>query len=405
MDEGILWIWLQTCLGAGARTDEIFSAFADAREIYEADILEWRLSGVFTSKQIERLLPRRLDGAERVLDFCRKNNISIVTFGSPDYPALLSSLRDFPLVLYVKGSLACLKDRLSVAVVGSREAVSYSISAAHSLCASLARAGAVVVSGGAKGVDSSAHNGALSVGGSTVAVLGCGVDYPYLMDNSAMRSEISRHGALVSEYPPGEPPLPGHFPVRNRLISGMSHGTVVIEAGLKSGSLITAGFAAEQGRDVFAVPGEITSAAYTGTGNLIRDGAKPVFTAADILDEYVWRFPGLIDERKIDRGLPGSSAPPPSPSKAKRPKRSAPPADLPVSADKPPAAPREKKSPPKTLDSDALTVYSFLSWEPVHIDELIERSGLASNRVFLALTELEINGLIKLVSGKRYTIS
>lgn len=400
MEDKLLWIWLQSCLGAGARTDEIFSVFSSAREIHDAGVMEWRLSGVFTPKQIERMYSSDTDAAGRTLDFCAKNGIGISVPGSPEYPRLLSGLRDFPLALYYKGNLNLLNCSLDIAVVGSRGAVEYSLAVAHSLCASMANSGAVIISGGAKGVDSAAHNGALSSGGSTVAVLGCGIDYPYLTENAAMRGEIAKHGAVVSEYAPGEPPLPAHFPIRNRLISGMSYGTVVIEAGLRSGSLITANCAAEQGRDVFAVPGEVTSAAYSGTGNLIRDGAKPVFTAADVLDEYVWRFPELIDAAKVDRGMLASA----QSSRAKY----APPSSQPERKPAPPtraAQTRAKKSPPQTLDADALRVYSFLSEESLHIDELMRLSELPSNKVFLALTELEISGLIKLVSGKRYTIS
>lgn len=155
----------------------------------------------------------------------------------------------------------------------------------------LCRAGTVIVSGGALGVDSAAHSGALRAGGTTIAVLGCGIGYPYLEGGRSMRDEISSHGALISEYPPGTPPSKTTFPCRNRLISGLCLGTVIVEAGENSGSLITARLAAEQGRDVFAIPGNVMSKNYTGTNRLLRDGAKPVYSALDVLENTSLSFP------------------------------------------------------------------------------------------------------------------
>lgn len=182
-----------------------------------------------------------------------------------------------------------------MAVVGTRSATPYGHKTAFRLSYRLAECGALIVSGGALGIDSEAHRGALQAGGRTIAVLGCSIDYPYLSANAELRKMISEHGALISEYPPGTPPSKVSFPIRNRLISGLALGTVVVEASIKSGSLITADHALNQGKDVFAVPGNIMSSAYAGSNRLLSDGAKPVFSAADILSEYTSQYPHKIN--------------------------------------------------------------------------------------------------------------
>jgi DNA processing protein len=227
------------------------------------------------------------DRAERAVQ--RASDLGIRPIGrlDPPYPAALGSLSDAPVVLWVAGDPAVLDGRL-VAVVGSRAASPYGLEVAGRLAEDLARSGVTVVSGLARGCDAAAHRGALAGGGPTVAVLGCGADVCYPAEHAALHTEIQGNGAVVSEYPPGTPPRPGHFPLRNRLISGLSRGVVVVEASERSGSLITAGCALDQGREVMAVPGTVFGARHRGSHALLRDGARLVESAASVLDELGW---------------------------------------------------------------------------------------------------------------------
>jgi DNA processing protein len=224
------------------------------------------------------------DRAVEVLLSARALGIDAIAWGDPRYPALLASIPDAPIVLWLKGNPALLS-RPSVAIVGSRAATPYGLEAASRLAGDLAAAGALVVSGLARGVDSTAHRAALDSGGNTAAVLGSGVDIIYPPEHGKLADEIARNGVVLSELPPGTPPLPFHFPARNRLISGLSLAVVVVEAAERSGSLITAGFALEQGRAVLAVPGNVLSGRHRGCHALIRDGAAIVESAEDVLDE------------------------------------------------------------------------------------------------------------------------
>ncbi len=227
------------------------------------------------------LLRRR---AATALASARKLGIDAVPFGDARYPALLAPIPDPPLVLWMRGDPSAL-DQPSVAIVGSRAATSYGLEAASRLAGDLAAAGALVVSGLARGVDSAAHRGALAAGGRTAAVLGSGVDVVYPPEHVGLCEAIAAEGVVLSEWPPGTAPRPFHFPARNRIISGLSLAVVVVEAAEKSGSLITAGYALEQGRAVMAVPGNILSGRHRGCHGLIRDGAAVVESAEDVLAE------------------------------------------------------------------------------------------------------------------------
>ncbi|MBC7189455.1 DNA-protecting protein DprA [Candidatus Aerophobetes bacterium] len=261
---------------------------------------------------------------KKVIDFIKRNilegslqrekkvierlNVEILPLTSPLYPERLRSITAPPLVLYIRGRLKK-EDSLAVAIVGTRRATSYGKVAARKLARELAREGVTVVSGMARGIDTCAHEGALEEGGRTIAVLGCGVDVVYPPENSSLMEEIIKNGAVVSEFCPGTKPYAGNFPRRNRIISGLSMGVVVVEAPLKSGALITVEFALEQGKEVFAVPGHITSPYSEGTNRLIKEGAKVVQEVEDILEElgiekkngrsFSQRFQLTFEERKV----------------------------------------------------------------------------------------------------------
>jgi len=214
----------------------------------------------------------------------RRAGIDALPWGHPDYPPALASIADAPFVLWLKGSATCFA-KPAVAIVGSRAATPYGLEASSRLAGDLAASGVLVVSGLARGIDSAAHRAALAAAGDTVAVLGSGVDVVYPPEHVRLAAQVAAHGALVSEFPPGTMPVAFHFPARNRIISGLSQAVVVVEAAERSGSLITAGFALEQGREVMAVPGSVLSGRHRGCHALIRDGAAVVESAGDVLAE------------------------------------------------------------------------------------------------------------------------
>ncbi len=402
----LYWVWLQCVLGISSslRTQDILSAFGGkgesaAARIYAAPDYERRISGVFTSQQIARLARVPLSEAETIVEECQRHQTHILTPQSADYPPRLLELVNHPLALYVKGSLGCLRRQLGIAIVGTRRADRKSVDIAARLSASLSKAGCVVVSGGALGIDSAAHRGALAVNGKTVAVLGCGLRFGYLMENHTLREQIAATGALVSEFPGSSPALSHNFPIRNRLISGMTAGTVVVEAGERSGSLITAECAAEQGRDVFAVPGDAFGSTYLGANKLIREGAKPVFSVMDVLEEYELIFPDLLNMRLQSAPAPaaGSAAVPLSYEvPVKKPKKATPAVG---SAAVPLSNEVEQKQPRDALEAKLLGLFNG---DALHVDVLCSLSGEKLGAVFIALTNLEIEGMVRQLPGRLY---
>lgn len=287
-----------------------------------------------------------------------REKIGVLLRPMPDYPRLLAKIPDAPPVLFIRGRIVP-EDEVAVAVVGTRTASPGGIAAAESLAASLSSQGVTIVSGMARGIDTAAHRGALTAGGRTIAVLGSGLDVVYPPENNGLFEEISGHGAVISEFALGTGPLQMNFPARNRIISGLSLGVVVVEAARDSGSLITAGHALEQGREVFAVPGPIGMEGSRGPHRLIKQGAKLVESARDILEEL---------------SLPFLSASEVSAVKT--------PADL---------SPEEQK------------VLSALGHEPRHVDLVVRDSGLASGTVGAALVMLEMKGLVKQWTGSLFS--
>jgi DNA processing protein len=297
-------------------------------------------------------------GAERECEAVARSGARVVTFVAPDYPKALLEIPDPPPYLYVKGELC--GSETAIAVVGSRRASPYGMLVTTKLATALAERGVTVVSGMARGVDTAAHRGALNGGGRSIGVLGCGIDVIYPPENRKLFDEMTGKGAIVSEFPMGTLPLAENFPRRNRIISGMSRGVLVVEATENSGSLITARLALDQGREVFAVPGNINSSASRGTNRLIKEGAKLVESVEDILEE--------LPER-CGRTVPASVGP-----------------DLGL-------APREAG------------LYTLLADAPLHIDDLIAKSGLTVGEVSATLLRLELMGAVMQLPGKIFAIS
>lgn len=380
-DPRAYWVWLQRGLNCGsAKPGRILSVFPSVREFYEAGEREWRLLGIFTQKELQILREYPLGEAEEILLACEKSGLKVLTPESSEYPQCLRDIHNPPCALYVKGVLPEMDSVPSVAIVGTRDATLSGRNIAFRFGYQLAKTGTVVVSGGAKGIDTAAHKGALQAKGKTVCVLGCAIGYPYLMENEAMRELIAKNGALVSEYPPGSAPGKTSFPIRNRLISGLSDGVLVVEAAGKSGSLITADLAAEQGRDVFAVPCGIDNPVSCGVNNLIKAGAKPVTVAEDVLEEYFHRYPGKMNLR----GLYGEEE---DQGQSLRPEKKKPGV---LNADE--------------FSEDACGIYAVLGEEPLLMEELAKRTGLTVPRIFAAVTELELAGKITQQSGRRYCL-
>ena len=324
----------------------------------------------------------------------------------PEFPARLKNLSDMPLVLYAMGDCSVLNDTVSIGMVGTRNASNYGIEIAQKLSFSLASSGATIVSGGALGIDSEAHAGAMLAKGRTLAFLGCGLSVNYLMENASLRRAITRYGAVVSEYSPFTPASRITFPARNRLISGVSLGVVVVEAGVKSGSLITANKALAQGKDVFAVPGDIVRSSFDGTNHLIKNGAKPVFNAGDVLCEYEYLYGDLIDLSKAKVNI--STIPYVEYRKKKTTQSKKQSASIEknneIKTEKTPVKVNSRKNLPEDMSDEIKIVYSVLNENGVHIDDIVRETNLKMNVVLSSLTELELLDLVRLENGKKYKI-
>lgn len=365
MDARFYHILLSMIAGLGPRRLAVLNqALGSPEKVWcgsEKDLLA--VPGI-PRKVIDELLTKRKRlNPEKEVQKLRDQGIKILFSDEPVYPPRLQHIFDPPGVLYLKGNPDVLQKPM-LAIVGARKASYYGTAVAENIARDITRAGLVVVSGMARGIDTAAHRGALGVSGQTVAVLGCGVDVIYPRENRRVMAEIIEQGAVISEFPPGTAPVAGNFPQRNRLISGLSEGVLIIEAAEKSGSLITADMALEQGRDVFAVPGQVTNPLNRGTHRLIKQGARLVEDAGDILEEL-----GLKAVAGTAAGSEDASAPEQGTGEL---------------------TPSEKK------------VYGLISENPVTGEMIIKKTGLGSAEVLSLLVILEIKGLIRQLTGQRY---
>ena len=284
----LLWLWLSLVCAPGSSLGDMLTASfgLDIEAIYGADEERYRKAGITRTQELAALAVKSTVQASEILSYCSNNGITVLCPESSAYPPRLRSIQRKPLILYVRGKLPDLEDHVCIAMVGTRHMTEYGSHTAYTLSHDMAKAGAVIVSGMAKGIDGMSHRGCLDAGGTTVAVLGCGVDRAYPQEHAGLMQEIIRHGAVISEFRPFTPPEGRNFPIRNRIISGLCQGTVVVEADEKSGALITAKDALMQGRDLFAVPGKLGELNSLGTNGLIRSGSKIATEAFDILSEY-----------------------------------------------------------------------------------------------------------------------
>ncbi len=297
--EQMFWIWLSLRLGAGFRQyPMLLERFGSPYDIFEAREDRLReLLPELNERQIAALMQKNLDDVFSVEEYCRHHNIRILRYHEDEYPLTYRALSDPPLLLYCRGTLPRFQRQLCVAIVGTRRMSEYGRSMAYKIAYELADAGAIIVSGMALGIDSVAACGAICAGGHTVAILGGGIDIPYPPEHEHFMEILAHRGLLLSEFAPGSEPKGAHFPVRNRLISGLCQATVVIDAEEGSGALITADRALQQGRDLFAVPANVGAANASGTNRLIRDGAHVALSARDILSHYEFLYPELQQPR------------------------------------------------------------------------------------------------------------
>lgn len=267
-----------------SRIPDLINALGSARAVFEASAATLTATGLCTPRAVQNFISNRDARLPQRLDyFCRHNGVQILAYNDAAYPQSLQNLSDKPLVLYVKGELP--QANYALAIVGSRRCSEYGVRAAGYFAKAMTREGIPIISGGAKGIDTAAHEACLQAGGVTVAVLGCGLDIVYPSENAKLFARIAEHGALVTEYPPGVPPAAANFPARNRIIVGLSQAVLVAEAGKRSGAVITANIAADEGREVYCVPGNIFDGSSIGCHELIRTGAKLVDMPQDILDD------------------------------------------------------------------------------------------------------------------------
>jgi DNA processing protein len=361
------WLTLQAVDGVGDRTLlKLVQVFGSPKAVLAAGVDELVQAGCSAElaasvrrdqdPNIRREIDRQIKAAERL-------KIQVLTLFDSSYPARLRTIPDPPPVLYVSGALSALDD-VAVAIVGGRRATPSGRAVTEEIAKELAGGGVTIVSGLARGIDAAAHRGALAGKGRTIAVLGCGIDRTYPPEHQQLRRTIEERGAVISELPIGASPLSHHFPRRNRIISGLSIGVLVSEAAKDSGSLITAKLALEQGRDVFAVPGPVKEEACRGSNGLIKEGAKLIERAQDILDEIL---------PQLDARLR---------------------AELPSGVE--PSVPRE------VLRKEDAVVYETLSYDARSIDTIIETTGLSPAQVSASLLSLELSGHVRQLPGQQY---
>ena len=380
------WVWLSELKGLRNQTKlALLRRFGDPESIFYADADELLLTDGVERSQLKLLENHDLAPADRILADCQRLDIRLLPLSDAAYPGRLKNIYDPPALLYCKGRLPLLDDLLCVAVVGTRDCTPYGVACAEKLGFGLASGGAAVVSGLAKGIDAAAIRGALRAGGVTVGVVGNGLDVYYPYESRYLYEDVASAGILLSEYPPGTEPASGHFPVRNRIISGLSLAALVVEAPEKSGALITAATALEQGRDVFAVPGPIDAPASVGCNCLIRDGAGLVSDASDILREYEGRFVLNLKESREQPETLGYQA-----RMAPEPKPVAPTLSL-------------RHSDAELTDDQIAVLKALSDTEPMQVDDLTELVEIPTRRVLSALTVLEIDQYVAQHPGKRYT--
>ena len=421
------WIWLSTLPGLSLKGQQrVLRHFGSPEEAFLADKEAIKAVEGLSQKEQSALLVKDLGLADGALEDCRKSSIHILTYQDAMYPQRLKNIDTPPLVLYYKGTLLPFDELPAVTVVGSRKASGYGLTVAKRMGYQIGACGGTVISGAARGIDSLALEGALSAGGQVCAVLGNGLDVIYPPEAKGLYADIEKNGCLISEFIPGTPPYGRNFPRRNRIMSGLSLGVLVVEAAKKSGSLITAEYALEQGRDVFAVPGNIGLASCEGSNALLQEGAMLATSGWDILREYESQYPGILHNHRGGEGItlaPRDIAEPEE-------KLVATPVSTPktVKSDKKPQKipAGQKNSAPNgenridnpenrnyidlheiksTLSGDECAIVELLEKGQLHVDEIIAGTALGAGRILASLTLLEVKGIVRQLPGKYFELN
>lgn len=389
--EKCYWIWLQEALGcASAAADPIVQQKLDPKQLFEADEETLLQYDFLTPALVHKMKNTTLSVAETILEKCRKKKIWLLTPDDDAYPQRLKELYQVPLVLYGTGKQELLNQSCLLTMVGSRRHSENGGRIAHDLAAELTHYGFGIVSGLAVGIDSCCHSGALDAGGVTIGVAGCGLNVQYPKENVELRRRVARNGVIITEYPPDSQPLPGHFPVRNRILSGLSLGTVVVEARANSGALRTVDHALEQGKDVFVLPVDWYNTQGKGNLRLLEQGATLALSPESIVEEYSALCGDILKEREQE--TQGTVSPAPLMKKEKNP------APLPsqegsLSSAAPPAP---------ALSEEKKQLLSCLTGKTLRVEELAQLCGIEMQETLVYLSELEIDGLVKAYPGKQF---
>ena len=393
----LYWLWLAQCneVKDGVKA-ALVRQFEDPERLFFAEkqeILDAEIEGL-TGEHLDVLLRHDLSAAEETLSDCAKAGLQVLTYDSSLYPRRLKAIYDPPIVLYYRGTLPDFDKLPTIGVVGTRHPSVYGRQAAKRLGGEIAAAGGLVVSGLAEGIDGAAMEAALSAGFPAVGVLGCGADVVYPRKHKALFQETERLGCILSEYAPGSPPLGWHFPRRNRIISGLSCGVVVVEAPERSGSLLTAKHALEQGRDVFVVPGNVDMESFRGSNRLLRSGAIAVSSGRDVMEEYDLLYPEkLLPKKELDK---------PKKAEKQEPKPEAPEILKKKTIDNGNPPPYSGQNDIlQGLSADEQTVMTAIGTGIESVDDVIAKTGLPSGKVLGILTMLEIRKKIVRHPGKR----
>ena len=376
MNNNTKWLWLTLNVGLSRhKIRKLLEDFGSIDNIFEAEKKDFSYLAYIEDEFVRKLASKDVSNLAPIESIMERYRVRLLTVDSPDYPADLRQIDDYPVMLYVRGAHLDLNDYLCVSMVGTRKCTRYGSKVAENIACEMAEEGALIVSGMADGIDTHSHLGALKAGAPTVAILGCGVNNPYPLKNAGLMKRIMETGLVISEYPFNSEPKHWHFPERNRIIAGLSKGTLVVEGEEKSGSLITANYASEFNRDVFAVPGNIDSMMSKGTNNLIKSGAYAAVCAEDILCHYrdvygdkmhpVVRTP--IDVSGYEEEYETKSAP------------------IPEGA------------------NDKDKIYACLDADAIHIDVICEMTGISAQAVNSSLLMLELEGKIMSYAGNMYS--
>lgn len=410
------WIWLATRPGVSDRLKvALLESFQDPEDIFYADPDAYAQIDGVTEEIREALQDKNLSGAEEILEKCEEKRIRILTIQDAAYPKRLKNIPDPPTVLYYKGRIPDFDGTPTISVVGTRKASAYGLGVAKRMGYEIAMCGGIVVSGAATGIDGCSMQGALTAGGTVVGVLGCGADVVYPVSNKWLYADTERYGCLLTEFPPGTPPYKWNFPRRNRIISGLGCGVLVIEAPEISGALITARAAAEQGRDVFAVPGNIDMPTFVGSNKLLREGAIMAVSGWDVMSEYESLFPGKIrrydgtghqagyaDEVKLakenaEKPLPKVAQKTVVPTKKQNAKQKADKKAI-DNGENSPYIDLNKTLP--ALNPQEQSVVNALAGGQRLVDDVIAETGISAGKMLGLLTMLEIKGVIRRLPGR-----